>query len=55
LESEGQEKRDFEFMVVDVSIFVGVEELECFFYFVALFVCDFLADVGVVAGGGVEL
>jgi hypothetical protein len=42
-------------MVVDVSVFVGVEEFECFFYFMALLVCDFLADVGVVAGGGVEL
>lgn len=49
------EGRDFEFVVVDVAVFVCVEEFESFFYFVTLFVCDFLADVGMVAGGGVEL
>jgi len=42
-------------MIVDVAVFVSVEEFERLFYFVALFVCDFLADGGVVAGGRVEL
>ena len=47
--------KDLEFMIVDVAVFVSVEELECLFYFVALFVCDFLADCRMIAGGGVEL
>jgi len=46
--------RDLEFMIVDVAVFVSVKQFKCFFYFVALFVCDFLANGGVVAGG-VEL
>jgi hypothetical protein len=50
-----QRKAYFEFMVVDVAVFVCVKELECLFDFMALFVCYFLSDVGMVAGGGVEL
>lgn len=43
-------------MVIDVTIFICVEEFEGFFYFVTLFVGDFLADGGGVAGvGGMEL
>jgi len=33
--------RDFELMVVERSIFIGVEELKGLFYFLFLFVCKF--------------
>jgi hypothetical protein len=40
-------------MVVDVTIFVSVKKFKSFFDFMALFVCYFLSNVGVVTGGAV--